>query len=282
MDGEKAALRERIRRIVADMTLMDDDFMAVVLADPKCAQLFLQVVLERDDLIVREAVSHYEMKNLGGHSVILDLYAVDRDGKLYNIEIQRSDVGATSRRARYYSSVIDANALKSGEDYKNLPETYVIFVTENDVLKGGRPIYHIERTNIETGAWFGDGAHILYVNSQIKDDTPLGILMQDFSCRSASDMHYDVLAKTVKHYKETEEGATMMCRAVEQLIESKRPEWEKRGEIRGEKRGEKRGAQIEKKSIAKKLLGQGLTREQIAEATDLSLDEIQKIDAERK
>ena len=152
MDGEKAALRERIRRIVADMTLMDDDFMAVVLADPKCAQLFLQVVLERDDLIVREAVSHYEMKNLGGHSVILDLYAVDRDGKLYNIEIQRSDVGATSRRARYYSSVIDANALKSGEDYKNLPETYVIFVTENDVLKGGRPIYHIERTNVETGA----------------------------------------------------------------------------------------------------------------------------------
>ena len=93
--------------------------------------------------------------------------------------------------------------------------------------------------------------------------------MQDFSCRSASDMHYDVLAKTVKHYKETEEGATMMCRAVEQLIESKRPEWEKRG------------ARSEKKSIAKKLLGQGLTREQIAEATDLSLDEIQKIDAER-
>ena len=45
-----------------------------------------------------------------------------------------------------------------------MPETYIIFITSNDVLKGGLPIYTIERTIQETGALFKDKAHIVYVN----------------------------------------------------------------------------------------------------------------------
>ena len=41
-----------------------------------------------------------------------------------------------------------------------MPETYIIFITSNDVLKGGLPIYTIERTIQETGALFKDKAHI--------------------------------------------------------------------------------------------------------------------------
>ena len=262
MNYEKEVLQERIRKIVADMTLMDDDFMAVVLADPKCAQLFLRIVLERDDLIIKGAISHYEIKNLGGHSVILDLYAEDVDGKLYNIEIQRSDWGASPKRARYYSSMMDANSLKAGADYRNLPETYVVFVTENDVLKGGCPIYHIERVNTQTGELFNDGTHILYVNAQIKDDTPLGRLMKDFSCTSATDMYYDVLARNVKHYKETEEGTKAMCRAVEQLCKEETTK--------------------ATKSMVLAMLEEDFSFDQISKISKLSIEEIKKIDAERK
>lgn len=49
----------------------------------------------------------------------------------------------------------------------------------NDVLGGGCPIYHINRTIRETGASFGDESHmshIIYVNAQIRDDTALGQL----------------------------------------------------------------------------------------------------------
>lgn len=51
-------------------------------------------------------------------------------------------------------------------------------------------IYHIDRTIRETGESFGDESHIIYVNSQIKDDMALGKLMHDFSCTSAKDMYY--------------------------------------------------------------------------------------------
>ena len=67
-------------------------------------------------------------------SVRLDILAVDRQNQVYNIEIQRDDKGAGVKRARYNSSLIDANVTEPGEQYQNLNETYVVFITENDVL----------------------------------------------------------------------------------------------------------------------------------------------------
>ena len=121
------------------------------------------------------------------------------------------------KRARYNSSLLDANVTEPGDNYENLAETYVIFITENDVLKAGLPIYHIDRTIKETGAMFKDGAHILYVNSQIKDDTELGKLMYDFSCTDAKDMHYKILADRVRYFKEDVKGVETMCRAMEEM-----------------------------------------------------------------
>ena len=159
----------------------------------------------------------HEMKNLQGRSARLDILAVDEENRVYNIEIQRDDRGASVKRARYNSSLIDANITEPGEQYEKLNETYVIFITEHDVLKGGRPIYRIERTVQETGESFGDGTHILYVNAQMKDDTALGQLMHDFSCTSADEMRYQILADRVRYFKEDKEGVATMCKIMEDM-----------------------------------------------------------------
>lgn len=96
------------------------------------------------------------------------------------MEIQRADRGAGAKRARYHSSLIDANVTEPGEKLENLVETYIIFLTECDVLGKGKPIYHIDRVIKETGENFGDEAHILYVNGEYRDESPIGILMHDF------------------------------------------------------------------------------------------------------
>lgn len=75
----------------------------------------------------------------------------------------------------------------------------------NDVLGGGCPIYHIDRTIRETGASFGDESHIIYVNAQMRDDTALGQFMHDFSCTSAEQMHYQIFANGVRYFKEDTE-----------------------------------------------------------------------------
>ena len=199
------------------------------------------IILERSDLIVQEVHGQYSIKNLQGRSVRLDILAVDHEGKHYNIEIQRRDEGADARRARYNSSLLDANLTHAGDRYEELRETYVIFITERDVLKAGLPIYHIDRMIQETGKPFGDGSHIIYVNAQCKNDTPLGKLMHDFSCTQADDMHYPVLAERVRYFKENVKGATTMCREVEKLVMAERDEGRAEGRVEGRAEGRAEG-----------------------------------------
>ena len=47
--------------------------------------------------------------------------------------------------ARHNSSLLDAHILKPGDDTEDIPDSYVIFITENDVMKGNQPIYPVKR-----------------------------------------------------------------------------------------------------------------------------------------
>ena len=116
--------KEDLKRL-QNFRLLDDDFMTKVFEDEKCAEFLLQIILERDDLIVVRSTSQYSIKNLQGRSVRLDILAVDREKHVYNIEVQRSDKGAGVKRARYNSSILDANLTQPGDQYENLNETYV-------------------------------------------------------------------------------------------------------------------------------------------------------------
>lgn len=192
--------------------------MTKVFEDKDCAELLLRIILQRSDLKVLEVHGQHEIKNLQGRSVRLDIAAVDLSGKTYDVEIQRDDRGAGVKRARYNSSLLGANITEPGDDYQRLAETYVIFITERDVLNGGLPIYHVDRRIEELGnALFGDEAHIIYVNAQIKDETALGRLMYDFSCTDAAEMHYQILADRVRYFKEDVKGVAAMCKVMEEM-----------------------------------------------------------------
>lgn len=94
----------------------------------------------------------------------------------------------------------------------------MIFITENDVIGKGQPIYRIERRINDTDELFDDGEHIIYVNGADKDaSTALGKLMHDFFCTDPDDMHYKELADKVRYFKEDEKGVTAMCKVMEDM-----------------------------------------------------------------
>ena len=133
---------ERIRAF----RLMDDDFMTIVFSsDTKAAEFLLRIILERDDLTVKSCMSQQEKRNLYGRSVILDIIAEDTDHRLYNIEIQRSDKGNSPKRVRYNTAMIDSHTLQCGDDFTDLPELYIIFITEHDYLKLNKPYYKVKK-----------------------------------------------------------------------------------------------------------------------------------------
>ena len=127
-------------------------------------------------------------------------------------------MGADAHRARFHSSLLDTKRLKAKQKFKELHDSYVIFIPENDYMDKGLPLYHVERIIQETKERFEDGSHIIYVNGSYKnDDDPVGKLMRDFRCTSSIDMFYDELKNTVKYFKETEGERRQMCKAMEAL-----------------------------------------------------------------
>lgn len=240
MPDEKKELQARYVRyqtILREMTLMSDAFMRNVLKVTECAEYVLQVILEKPDLRVVDVVVQKDHKNLQGRSAVLDCVAQDADGNRFDIEVQQDNEGASPKRARFHSGLLDMNTLNPSEDFEKLPESYIIFITRNDVLGGGLPIYHVERTIRETGDAFADRAYILYVTASIQEDTELGRLMHDFHCKNADEMYSKVLADRVRALKETPEGVDNMCRELEQLY----LDGEKRGIEKGIEKGVEKG-----------------------------------------
>lgn len=141
---------------------------------------------------------------------------IDVNGEGMDIEVQGNPDGAHIKRARYHSSTLDSRMLKEGQEFKDLKDSYIIFIYKHDKFKKGLPLYHVDRYIRETGERFDDGSHILYVNGTYKGDDEIGYLMKDFHQTNPENMHYEELSKGVKHYKEVEEGRDNMCDAVKE------------------------------------------------------------------
>ncbi len=261
-DTVELKYKEEDLKLLAGFTLLDDDFMTIVFdRNIEATELVLNIILGRSDLKVIEVVAQREYKNpvTGGRSIKLDIYAEDSDGKVYDIEVQNDDAEADIHRARFHSSMLDTKMLKEKQKFKEIHDSYVIFITKNDYMKMGLSMYHVERTVQEAGTLFGDGSHIIYMNGSYKDDSdPVGKLMHDFRCTSAVDMFYQELANPVRHFKETEGGRNQVCKAMEEYG--------------------KRIATKEKEESALKMIAKGkLTFEEIAEYLELSVERVEEL-----
>ena len=197
---------------------IDDDFMRCIFRDNiPLAQMVLRIVTGISDLEIIRLETQKDMKRLvGARSICLDAYGCDSEGKKYDLEIQRSDLGAGKHRARYHASAMDVENLDAGQDFDELPDTYTIFITEHDVFGQGKAIHPIERVDMVTGELFNDGEHILYVNGEYRDDSDVGKLMHDFSCWNPDEMNFELLKDATRYYKENPEGVAFMCRAFEE------------------------------------------------------------------
>lgn len=251
--------RQKNLEQLANYRPLDDDFMRELFRNNlELAQFVLRIILDKPDLKLIKEETQYDLQHLfGERSICLDVFGVDDDNQQYDIEVQRQDKGATPKRARYHSSAMDVDNLKEKQQFDKLPNTYVIFITENDFFGKGKAVYPIERMNLAIGEPFNDGEHILYINGAYEnqdDNSDLAKLIHDFRCSKADEMLLSPLADRTRYFKETPEGVEYMCKAMEDRITDERVRF------------------------AIKLLQRGKdTIEEIADLTGLTIDEIKEI-----
>ncbi|MBP5654738.1 MAG: hypothetical protein J6X33_04435 [Clostridiales bacterium] len=255
--------RQEIMEQIQGFCIFDDFLMTAVFNnDPECAEVLIRTILGRSDLKVKSVHTKHYIKNLYGHSAELDIFAEDTDGNPYDIEFQKADEGARPMRARLYSSLMDANIPDPGIYGDRLPESYVIFITLNDIYKRSLPLYSVNRMIEETGMKFEDKQHIMYVNGQNRSDTELGRLVQDFFCTKADEIQNRVLSEKVRFYKEDPKGVENMMETYKDLSELIAEEV----------------AYDKSVEIAERLIVAGkLSVEEIAESTGLSLEDVTEL-----
>jgi len=273
---------EAVEAVIDSLCPLDDDMMQEMFADnTELAQLVLRIILRKDDLVITSADTQRNLVSLtSARGACLDVYATDAEGRIYDIEIQRSNSGADVYRARYYSSLMDVDFLRQGKDFSTLPDSYTIFVTENDVRGKGKPFYFYLRKDAEDGSILGEKSFIVYVNASYSDEGQDGTesefsrLMHDFRTSDPDKMRIPLMRDTVSLIKKNSDRRKKMGSTIEKALEKYRDTWTEEGiEI-----GEHRHAV----DSAKTMLERGFPCADIADILKLPLAEVEQLEQARR
>ena len=324
--------REEVILFLKNSSLFTDKFFSLCLKnkDFNPMQYLIRLLLNNDKIVITNVVGQYQITSSGGKITVFDAYGEEiktietidpktqqkttEEIKIrYNIEIQRVSAGADPKRARFYSATFDAENLGEKQDYKDLTESYIIFITEHDVFKKGQTIYYVDRYiewkdkegKVIGREPFNDGAHIIYVNASLKGKknlpkeklTELERALHDLHCIDYRDMYCEELREPVKYLKETKEGETFMLDFFEKEILKAKEEAMKEAEAKikeiekARKEAEKQAKKAEKQAkkaqkqgklegmleTAKNLLKEGFSVDNVAKFTKLKLADVKAL-----
>lgn len=211
--------REARKALVDSLTLMDDVFFAAVMEDERVCTFVLREITEISTLKVKSCKVQYHISNLISHSVTLDVIAEDENGRIYNIEVQKSDKDHHPKRIRYYQANVDTAFLKKGVRYEQLPESWFIFISDFDPFNLGDNYYSIERRIEGRDDVISNGIHEIYLNTAVVNSRKITRLLQYFKNTDATSTEFGYLSDTVRFYKNDQKGDNIMCEKIQKLID---------------------------------------------------------------
>lgn len=218
-DFQDSTMNEEYLDVIKSYRPIDDTFMRNIFRNsPEITESVLRILIDKPDLEVISSETQVDLKRItGSRGLCLDVVATDSSGKKYDIEVQKESDGAGPHRGRYHSSAMDVENSYKGMKFDELPDIYVIFITEHDYYGRGKAIYRVRRTVEDDNSLYGDGSNILYVNGQYRDDTDIGKLMHDFCCSDPDDMLIPMLAERARYLKTDEKEVKRMCEQMERI-----------------------------------------------------------------
>ena len=283
-------MSDKREKALEELCPFDDVLFRCIIKDNyPLAERILRILLRNPKLRVVSLKTQVDMKRLAGsRSLCLDVVTVTQTPaekpkqpdlrEIQDLEVEGSRDRANPYRARYHSSVLDVENLKVGQDFKELPVTWTIFITEEDYFRRGQPFYRVERAVFDgeettTSQLFQDGAHILYVNGEYADESgkhaDFARLMHDFHTADWQQMRIPEMGEAVQRFKKTERGKKKVSKALQELIDE-----EVADAVAVNTRNVTQSVtQSVTQRIASALLKSGDSPEKVSQATGLSMEE---------
>ena len=214
---------------IQKLNLTSDIFISKVLEDPSVLEELLHLITNQKWKI-HQMRGQYCIRQLVTHSVVLDVYAEDEDGRIVHLEIQNRDDDCHPKRVRYYRGCIDTTLLDTGVKYEKLPELIQIFVTKNDFTGSGKTIIYNEKT-------IDDGVTELYFNLSAKDGKSEALEeLQEYMLETIPEnesKYFPKLVTRVRFLKNETKGVREMC----EIFDEERRISREEGRIEGKAEG---------------------------------------------
>ena len=271
---------DEVMQIIKNLRLIDDVLFEKFMEDPAACEELLQVILENPRLKVKPEtlVAQKSLCNLAKRSVRLDAYIEGVEDKVYNIEIQRSDNCNHVKRVRYNASTITVNKSEPGDEFEDVQDVIVIYISEFDMFGAGKTIYHVENVIRETGEPVKDGLTSVYVNTEVADDSLIGELMQCFLKTDFEDNNFPNISRRMKELKHGEEDE-IMCKSVEEYAERKAKEAAKKAAEEATRKAKEAAEEAAKKAAEEatkkaKEEAEEVAKRTVKNLTDMGMDTV--------
>ena len=255
-----------------DLDITDNFMFSKVFSNEDVAKDFLQSVLKiqiEKISVVGEATTQEDPFH---KSVRFDVVAKDDvpgSARYFDVEMQMENTGELPKRARYYQSMCDLDALGKGVDYDELREQYILFICPTDIFGKGKAIYRFEnRETSDPNILMGDltykNFYIFRKYGEIEDKST-----REYMQYFATQKHESEKLKRIQELVEKYRKDPITRKAYMTLEQELNIRYKK-----GVKEGRAEGADLKNRQLAKGFRDDGFPLEAIAKQTGLTKEEI--------
>ena len=260
------------------LTFTDDFIFSRVMRNKKLCRTLLEMILKVKVGKINFLTSHHAIQiDPNAKGIIMDVYLKD-ENKVINLEMQTSNHGDLSRRARYYQAAADIDTTPKGSEYSDLKQNYVVFICTFDPFLQGKPIYNFQNYCITYGIPIPlvDGTEKIFLNTAAKDTTSLDgelRLFYDYiKGKVAQTAFTKELDATISQMKQEKEERNMYLTYSSRMMECRRDGYEEGISI-----GLEQGAYQNKLETARKLIARSYSPEEIADISGLTIYQVQSL-----
>lgn len=277
-----------MNRLIEDLSLANDFIFGEVMRQPENVKPLLEAVLEKKIAEITYIEKQQDIKDgFELHGIRLDISLEDNEKTQYAVEMQTGSAYDLERRIRYYQSSLDRRTLEVSERYRDLKDSYVIFVCTDDYYKRGLALY--KRKSVIEDAEdivYEDGSHAYVLNANFTVSNMGEAALEFLRYINAkyrklpidiSDSDYltqiDLAVEDIKSDDRKVERFMTLAAKLEDIRYITRKEALEEGRAEGRAEGE-RDAKV---GLVKRLLARKFSLEDIADVCGLDLDEVKKI-----
>ncbi len=213
----------------------------------------------------------------------LDVYVKDSD-RIFNIEMQTGNYDDMLLRARYYLSSSDVATTKRRTKFKDIRETYILFICKDDPFGEGIPRYTKISKFLETDRIpYDDKSRNVFYNCSAwekeMDPEVRGVLKFIYGLKPDSGLalEMDEAASLAKQKSDLEDEYMYFSDILEDEKEEAREIGLAEGRAKGLAEGLETGRHQQKVESAKNAISLGLSEQQVIAISGLSPEEIRQL-----